>query len=309
MILTSRSSARRAGSLVATLGMMLAMFLVASPAQAAVGVVLTVNDTTITQGDSVTLSWTSTDAVDLVASGDWSGNKTNPPGNEVVTPTTTGDHTYTLTATDADGRESVDSVKVTVNPITPNPVTFPDECTVVIPTTAHVQYLIDFGGGDVEKLDPGTYDGTDFSFGDEVTFIAEADDGFDLDDLATAHWTYTAPESCLSVDEGPDLVTTEVACGSVTFTNTTDGPLDVIYGSFSEDQEDGEFILAAGATKKVTTNRPDFAFFASPNFEDEEAPVQVRELEVPQNCGGDDDGDDDGSDHPTVAPAAGIAAR
>ena len=312
MILTSRSTARRAGSLVATLGVMLAMFLVASPAQAAVDVELTVNDTTITQGDSVTLSWSiaNTEPVEVVASGDWSGTKAQPTGNEIVTPTGVGDHTYTLTATDTNGRETSDSVTVTVSPITPNPVTFPDPCTVVIPTTAHVQYLVDFGGGDVEKLDPGTYDGSDFSFGDEVTFIAEADDGFDLDANAVAKWTYTAPESCSSVDEGPDLVTTEVACGSVTFTNTTDGPLDVAYGSFAEDQQDGEFTLDAGATKKVKTNRPEFAFIASTNLDDEQAPVQVREIEVPQKCGGGHDhGDDDGSDHPTVAPAAGIAAR
>lgn len=315
MLKTSHSAARRASSVVAALGVMLAMFLVASPAQAAVGVDLNVNDTTITQGDSITLSWTSTEAIDLVASGDsaWTGAKSTASGtqSEVLTPTV-GSHTYTLTATDENGRESADSVTVTVapGPITPNAVTFPDDCTVVVPTTANVTYFVDFGDNDVEEVDPGTYDGTEFSGGDEVTFIAEANDGFTLDGNAVASWTYTAPDSCFDgpVDEGPDLITTTVDCGSVTFTNTTDGPIDVIYGSFDEDQEDGEFTLAAGASRTIKTKHDNFAFLASPDFDDEESDLQVREFEVPQNCDGGS-GDGSGSDHPTTAPAAGITGR
>jgi hypothetical protein len=36
--------------------------------------------------------------------------------------------------------------------------------------------------------------------------------------------------------------------------------------------------------------------------------VQIREIEVPQNCDGGS-GDGSGSGHPTTAPAAGITAR
>lgn len=311
---TTHARARRAGSLVAALGVMMGMFLVASPAQAAVSVDLTVNDTTITEGESVTLTWTSGEAIDLVASGSWSGNKANPAGNEVVTPAAAGDFTYTLMATDENGRESTDSVTVTVapGPITPNPVTFPDDCTVVIPSTPHVTYFVDYGDGDTEELDADTYEGLEFSDGETVTFYAEADQGFTLAAGATTEWDYAAPESCFDIDEGPDLVTTKVTCGSVTFTNTTDGPLDILYGSFDEEQPDGEFTLAAGASRTIKTKHSIFAFIALADQEDEEAPVQIRILDVPQDCGDVSDGGDDsgsGSDHPTVAPAAGIAAR
>jgi plastocyanin len=322
MLLTSRSSARRAGSLVAALSVMLAMFLVASPAQAAVSVDLNVDDTTITLGDSITLSWTSTEATTLQASGDsiWNGTKSTASGTqtEVVTPTTTGDHTYTLTATDVNGRESADSVTVTVapGPITPNAVTFPDPCTVVIPTTPNVTYFVDFGDGDIQELDADTYDGGELSFGDEVTLFAEANDGFTLADGATTEWPYTAPDSCFDdegpIDGGPELVETAVECGSVKFSNTTDGPIEILYGSFDEDDSDGELTLAAGESDAVKTKRAHFGFVASPDLEDEDAPVQIREIDVPQNCdggSGEGNGNGNGSGHPTTAPAAGITAR
>jgi hypothetical protein len=298
---------------------MLAMFLVASPAQAAVSVDLNVDDTTITLGDSITLSWTSTEATTLQASGDsiWNGTKSTASGTqtEVVTPTTTGDHTYTLTATDVNGRESADSVTVTVapGPITPNAVTFPDPCTVVIPTTPNVTYFVDFGDGDIQELDADTYDGGELSFGDEVTLFAEANDGFTLADGATTEWPYTAPDSCFDIDEGPDLVTTSVDCGSVTFTNTTDGPLDVEFVALLEEEyaQLDQFTLAAGASRTVKTSEVDNAFGVFTDFEnDQDDPLQVRYVEVPQNCdGGSDNGNGDGSDHPTTAPAAGITAR
>ena len=309
------STARRAGSLVAALGVMLAMFLVASPAQAAVGVDLNVDDTTITLGDTITLSWTSTEANDLIASGDsaWTGAKSTASGiqSEVITPTV-GSHTYTLTATDANGRESADSVTVTVapGPITPNPVTFPDPCTVVIPTTPNVTYFVDFGDGDIQELDADTYDGGQLSFGDEVTLFAQANDGFSLADGATAEWTYTAPDSCFDgpPDEGPDYVTTTVECGSVTFTNTTDTPIGVLYGSGTGGQPDGSFTLAAGASHTLKTKHAEFAFLGIVIGADEETPEQFRIIDVPQDCDGGS-GDGDGSDHPTTAPAAGITAR
>ncbi|MDX6232110.1 MAG: hypothetical protein QOH68_1085 [Nocardioidaceae bacterium] len=321
MLKTSRSAARRAGSVVAALGVVLAMFLVASPAQAAVGVDLNVDDTTITLGDSITLSWTSTEANDLIASGDsaWTGAKSTASGiqSEVITPTATGSHTYTLTATDTNGRESADSVTVTVapGPITPSPVTFPDPCTVVVPTTANVTYFVDFGDNDVEEVDAGTYDGAEFSGGDLVNFFAEANDGFSLANGAAIDWDYAAPDSCFEDgDEGPELVSTTIKCGSVTFTNTTDGSLDVEVYGFDDDvdfEPVDAFTLAGGASHTVKTDFADLVFGA---FEasDDDFPTQIRYLEVPQDCdGGSGDGNDNGngSDHPTTAPAAGIAAR
>lgn len=314
---TTHTRARRAGSLVAALGVLMGMLLVASPAQAAVGVDLTVGDTTITQGESITLQWTSTEAIDLVASGSWSGNKANPAGNEPVTPAAAGDFTYTLTATDENGREATDSVTVTVapGPITPNPVTFPDECTVVVPTTANVTYSVDLGDGDTEEIEAGTYDGAEFSFGDEVTFIAEANDGFSFANDAVTSWKYTAPESCTDNTQGPSLVTTKISCGSVTFTNTTDGPLDVQFVGFNDADFDfdeiAQFTLAGGASRTVKTTYEEAAFAVWQESDEDDEPTQVRFIEVPQGCGDDDagTGNGGGSDHPTVAPAAGIAAR
>lgn len=322
MLLTARSRTRRTGSLVAAIGVVLALFVVASPAQAAPGVTLSVNDTAITLGDSVTLTWTGSGSTTLTAGGDWSGVKALPSGSETITPTETGSFTYSLVghnANNPDDQDDTASVTVTVapGPITPNAVTFPDPCTVVIPTTPNVTYFVDFGDGDTQELDADTYDGGELSSGDTVTFFAEANDGFTLADGATTRWDYTAPDSCFDIDEGPDLVTTTVTCGSVTFTNTTDGPIDVIYGSFEEEQPDGDFTLAAGASRTVRTKHADFAFIASPDADGEESPTQIRVLEVPQNCdggsgsggnGGSDNGNGNGSDHPTTAPAAGVAA-
>ena len=315
---TTPARAHRAGSLVAAFGVLLGMFLVASPAQAAPVVNLSANDTTITLGESVTLSWTAADTTTLTAQDDWSGPKTPvASGSEIITPSQAGTFTYTLVAGNGEDPDSSDFVTVTVapGPITPNPVTFPDECTVVIPTTANVTYSVDFGDNDTEELDAGTYQGLEFSFGDEVTFIAEANDGFTLANDAVASWKYTAPESCADSTQGPSLVTTKISCGSVTFTNTTDGPLDLQFVGFTDDDFDfdeiAQFTLAGGASRTVKTTFEEAAFAVWQEGDEEDEPTQVRFLEVPQDCGDSGVGDESGSGsgHPTVAPAAGIAAR
>ncbi|VXC45891.1 hypothetical protein [Aeromicrobium sp. 9AM] len=295
---------RRLGSFAAALALTVSGLALASPAQAAVGVDLSVNDTTITEGESVTLSWTSTEAIDLVASGGgWSGNKANPAGSESVTPTGTGDVTYTLTATDENGRDATDSVTVTVAPaapagITPNPVTFPDPCTVVVPETLHVTYYVDYGDDDVEEVDADTYDGTDFSEPDfPVRFYAEADPGFSLADGAPAEWEYTAPESCFG--ESATLVKAVASCGKVTFNSVSDETVTVLYGSEDEDQPDGEITLEAGDSRTVKTKRRELLFIAYTDDTD----VQLDSIKVRQNCGDTSPG---GSGHPTVAPAAGL---
>lgn len=53
-------------------------------------------------GGATTLTWTSGDAVALVASGSWSGVKAGS-GSETITPPTTGTQIYTLTATNGSG--------------------------------------------------------------------------------------------------------------------------------------------------------------------------------------------------------------
>ena len=297
--LTTRSFS----AFAATLALTISGLAFASPAQAAVGVDLSVTDTTITEGESVTLSWTSTEAIDLVASGGgWSGNKANPAGSESVTPSAPGDVTYTLTATDENGREAADSVTVTVAPaapagITPNPVTFPDPCTVVVPETLHVTYYVDYGDDDIEAVDADTYDGTDFSEPDfPVRFYAEADPGFSLADGAVAEWEYTAPEDCFG--ESAMLVKAVASCGKVTFNSVSDETVTVLYGSEEEDQPDGEITLEAGDSHTIKTKRHELLFIAVTD----DTNVQLDSIKVPQGCGNDTGG----SGHPTVAPAAGL---
>lgn len=322
MSVTTLSRARRAGSVVASLGVLIAMLLVASPAQAAPVVNLEVDDATITLGQSVTLTWNaSNDTTSLTAEGDWSGSKALPNGSENVTPDAAGTFVYRLVADNDNEPSSQDTVTVVVapGPITPDPVTFPDPCTVVIPNTPNVTYFVDYGDDDIEELEAGEFDGAQFSDpGTTVTFYVEANEGFTLADGVTTEWDYTAPESCFQI--GPDLVTTVVACGSIKFTNTTEGSLEVLYVLLDEgDPEFGDnFTLAAGESRTVQTDAHDVGFAVFENQEDGEDPLQVRFLEVPQDCGdgGDDDGggagdgdDSDDSEHPTVAPAAGIARR
>jgi len=75
---------------------------------------------TIDEGQSSTISWSSTDASSCTASGAWTGNKASS-GSEPVSPTTTS--TYTITC-DGDGGSVTQSTTVTVNAAaTPAPVT------------------------------------------------------------------------------------------------------------------------------------------------------------------------------------------
>ena len=70
------------------------------------------DDTTVTEGDSVVLSWNSTNAESCMASGDWSGSK-SLDGNQTVVVDETS--TYTLKCENDDDSESK-SVTVTAAP-------------------------------------------------------------------------------------------------------------------------------------------------------------------------------------------------
>ncbi len=87
---------------------------VAPPVTPAPTVTLTANPTSITQGQSSTLTWSSTNATSCTASGGWTGTKTTS-GTQAVSPT--ANTTYTLTCTGAGGsaNQSV-TVGVSANP-------------------------------------------------------------------------------------------------------------------------------------------------------------------------------------------------
>lgn len=268
----------------------------AAPAQAAVMVDLSSTDTSIILGESFDLSWTSTEAITLTASGAWSGDKATPNGNQTITPGATGNFTYELLATDENGREATDTVEVTVAaaPLTPTPVTFVG-CNVIVPSTPNVTYFVDYGDEDIEELDADTYPGSYFDIGgDSVLFYAQAGDGYSFADDAVTEWEYTTPEECVGESE---LVTVTAGCHEATFTSLVDVTIGVAYGDGDLPAPDGEFDLAAGAVHTIETDR-DVLYFEAYGELDE---FQSGELDVTTECAVDPaDGD-----HPTVAPAAG----
>ena len=79
-------------------------------------VVLSVQPTAITAGQSATLTWSTTSADTCTASGAWSGTQATA-GSQAVTPTAAGSDTYTLTCTGADAASgsTTASATLTVN--------------------------------------------------------------------------------------------------------------------------------------------------------------------------------------------------
>lgn len=75
---------------------------------------ITTNPGTITLGQSSNLSWTSTNASDCVATGDWTGSQ-GPSGNFPVEPAASGVFTYALTCAGPSGSTQKASTTLTVN--------------------------------------------------------------------------------------------------------------------------------------------------------------------------------------------------
>ena len=103
---------------------------------AAPGVTLTASPTTITLGQSSTLTWSSTDETSCTAGGAWSGSESTS-GTQVVTPIATGTTSFTLTCTGASGSAnasvtvSVQAPLPTVNiSVTPTSITLGQSATL-----------------------------------------------------------------------------------------------------------------------------------------------------------------------------------
>ena len=73
---------------------------------------LSLGSTTVSVGQSTTISWSSNNAVSCTASGGWSGTLHNT-GSQTLTPTATGSKTYTLTCTNPAGTSQAASVTLT----------------------------------------------------------------------------------------------------------------------------------------------------------------------------------------------------
>ena len=280
---------------------------VASPASAAT-VELTVDETTITAGETVTVSWDvaleGDDSATLTASSDPATSFDGPleplAGSQDVTLTEPGVYTFSLLAEEDGFDDGTDSVTVTVEAadedLTEIPVpeiTFPDPCTIVLPDVENVEYGVGFGQSG-SSLEAGEYDLADFyNFGAESTFGVNPAEGFTFPEGAETTFPIVVSQDCF-----PQLVETEAICQGVTFTNTTDGTLIVQYGDIAEETPDEEFELAAGQARTVSTERDLVFFLSAVDIEDFD---QAGFVEVEQDC----TPASAGAAFPTVAPAAG----
>lgn len=190
--------------------------------------------------------------------------------------------------------------------VTPIPVTFPDACTVVVPATAGVIYSVTIDG-DTSEIDADTYDGADFDGDSAAVFTAAADDEHVLAADAETTWNYTPADECFGDTGNDKVVTAKTSCSAVTFTNITPSSVEVLYGDSNQDDADGDFKLAAGASKKVKTSRSTLDFVA---FSEDDELSQLDTITVPQNCGSPVNDPKPTvkwpHKHPTVAPAAGV---
>lgn len=315
----SRTALRPLGAGVVAALVTAVLVTVAPAAFAAPTLTLTASSPEIEAGGTATIEWAASDDADtVIASGNgWAtAGPKDLTGSEEFQATEPGTFTFTLTATDADDADNPTEQTVTVTvvepsgdtEVTPEPVT-QEGCSFTIPDVAGVGYLVEFDG-ELEPLEPGTY--PTFIFEEEtIAITAEAQEGFTLAEGATTDFTVEVGEECQL--GAAELVTATPTCQAVTFTNVTDQPVAIEYGSFDAEDSDGGLTLDPGQSEKISTERAELGFFAlDPSFLDEleesedfaELPeFQFDTVSVPQNCSTESGA---GAEFPTTAPAAGI---
>ncbi len=118
-------------------------------------VTLTAVPTTITVGSSTTLTWTTTNAANCVASGGWTGSVSNTGDSQVVTPTATT--TYGVQCyNSANIATEVVSTTVTVNPVPVAKLEYTDVVIAIWPQAAgDPQYP--YGIVRIDRNVPGGY--------------------------------------------------------------------------------------------------------------------------------------------------------
>lgn len=120
-------------------------------------------------------------------------------------------------------------------------------------------------------------------------------------------------------------VTTQVSCAAITFSNPASNPaVEVLYGSFDEEEPDGQATLAPGENLTVTTRRSELTYIAVAfNEESDAAPIALAGFEenvaIPNgDCRVEIDsidtscatpGEDDGSARAEVEIVAGSRVR
>jgi uncharacterized repeat protein (TIGR03803 family) len=103
-----------------TVGPQSAQLIVNAAATPAPTVTLTAAPTSVTLGQSTTLTWTSSNSTSCAASGAWSGSEALS-GTLIVTPAAVGTQTYTLTCTGAGGSATATATISVAAPLVPAP--------------------------------------------------------------------------------------------------------------------------------------------------------------------------------------------
>jgi hypothetical protein len=175
---------------------------------------------TVTAGDDVTLAWEAfspgDSTLDLTSAPvvtEWDETGVEDDGTRTVTLTEPGDYTFTVNVNIDDQGEvgqDAEEVSVEVLPaaatvVEPEPVTFPDTCSVLIPEQEGVSYGYGTGasGG---ALEAGTYDLADLGigFGGELTFGTFPLDGYAFPQGTDTLVTVTPPAACFGPSSGDD---------------------------------------------------------------------------------------------------------
>lgn len=304
---------------------LMAMLFVATSANAAAVTSFTVNgsadDLTVAPGADVLLDWTveatgdPEGEVTVTAAGgaagqveDWSGTVASPTALTLTEP---GTYEFAISVVESgvDGLAQSDTVTVTVEAtddlveVTPEPVTFPGECVVDVPSAEGYFYAVLFGDfGDI--VDPtGRRNLSDyFNGGDPITFLAVPRDGFTFPEGTQTEYEVTVSPDCV-----PSYVDAVPICRGVTFTNVSGEAILVDHVAYDPDADPadvGRFELAAGATRTVDTTRG-LLFFVAGRVLDLDDTVQTELIEVEQDCERPTAAAAATRAHPTVAPAAG----
>lgn len=312
--------------LLSLLALPLLLLGMAAPASAATINTFTVNGasgTVVVEPDTqLDVAWEVEGNAELVvtASGTgWTG-PLDPSGTTTVDGPDAGQSlTFILSADDVEATPVSQTITVTAEDdepegSTPPPVVL-EGCLVTVPESDDFTYELVYDGDpdDTEEIEAGTYTASELTADGlfEIEIVAVPGDGVDVAPGATTSFEVPFSEECA----GPALL--EATGGQCSFEveNVSDAEVFVLYGNpDGSGRADGEFTLAAGQSRTVSTPREFLLVVGlAGDPEDEDADdfgFQVLPLEVSQDgCDGEGaTGSGRRWPIPVNAPAAGVSA-